>query len=87
MITLVVTIGASATPATTQDLYASLIILKASGTDYLGGPGVTSTTGIPVSSTTPMIISCDAIHGIALKNLYFAGTQNDTINIAYEAAS
>jgi hypothetical protein len=86
MISLTVTIGASATPATTLDLYASLVILKASGTDYLGGPGVTSTTGIPIPAT-PMILTCDAIHGIALKNLYFAGTQNDTIIIAYEAAS
>ena len=87
MISLKVTIGASATQTTTLDLYASVLILKASGTDYMGGPGVTSSTGVPVSSTTPMIISCAAPHGMSLKNLYFVGTQNDTIVIAYEPSA
>lgn len=86
MQTLTVTIGASATPATTQDLYASVMLVKASGTDYIGGPGVTSSNGVPLS-TTPLVISCPAPRGIALKDTYFAGTQNDTIVIAYEPSA
>lgn len=86
MITLQVTIGSSATPATTLDLYASTLVMTCSGTDYFGGPGVTSSNGIKLSSTTPLVVSTAAPHGISLKNLYFAGTASDTVNIAYEPA-
>ncbi len=86
MITLQVTIGAAATAATTLDLYASTLVMECSGTDYFGGVGVTSSNGIKLSSTAPLVVTTAAPHGISLKNLYFAGTQNDTVNIAYEPA-
>lgn len=87
MITIQVTIGSSATPATTLDLYASTLVMTCSGTaDYFGGPTVSTTNGIKLSSTTPIVVATASPHGIALKNLYFAGTASDTVNIAYEPA-
>jgi hypothetical protein len=83
VITLQVTIGAAATRASTLDLYASTIIVTASGTDYIGGPNVTTANGIKLSST-PLVIQTSSARGMSLKDMYFAGTLNDTVNIAYE---
>ena len=86
MISIKVTIGASATPTTSQDLYASVLIVKPSGTDYIGGPGVTAATGVPLPSSA-LVIPCSSPRGIALKDTYFVGTQNDTVVCAYEPSA
>ena len=88
MKSLLVTIPAGgSTAATTQDLYASTMILKASGTDYMGGSDVSSTKGVPVGTTTPTTVVCATPRGMSLKNLYFSGTNGDTIIIVYEPSA
>ena len=86
MKTLVVTIGATATQVTTQNLYASVMVVKASGTDYLGDSTVSSTAGIPLS-TTPLVIPNYTPRGIPLNSLYVSGTQNDKVIFLYEPSA
>lgn len=83
---LAVTIGASATQVTTANIYASTIVVKASGTDYLGDNTVSATNGIPLS-TTPLVIPNYTPRGIPLNSLWVSGTAADKVIFLYEASA
>lgn len=83
---LSVVIGASRTQITTQNIYASTLVVRSTGADYLGDDTVTSSNGIPLSAT-PLVIPCAAPRGILLSSLYVSGAQGDTVNFLYEPSA
>jgi len=75
--------GTSAQQVTTQNIYASTIVISGSGTDFVGDDTVSSTNGQKLS-TTPFVIPCSAPRGIPLNSLWVIGAASDKINLLYE---
>lgn len=81
-------VATSATRAqvTTQNLYASVLLIVATAGNYLGDNTVTTANGIPLSATTPLEISPNTPRGIPLNSLYIVGASG-TANILYEPSA
>jgi len=83
---LTVTIGAAATQVTTNtSIYITSMLIRASGTDYLGDSTVSSNNGLPLT-TTPVGFSVNTIRGSQLSQYWVAGGNGDKVTILYETA-
>lgn len=82
---LQVTIGASPVQLTTQNIYASVMLVTSSGTDYLGDDTVSSTKGIPLFGT-PTIIPFNTRRGSLLSQYWVTGTSGDKVTVLYETS-
>lgn len=88
MKTLVVTLTGSAQQVTTQNLYASTLIVQANtAAATLGTSGVTAATGITLGIGTPVVIPNYTPRGIPLNSLYVIGTASDTVVFLYEPSA
>lgn len=78
--------GSSNQQVTTQTIYASVIVISSSGTDYLGDDTVSATNGQKLS-TTPIVIPAMTPRGIPLSSLWVIGSSSDKINLLYEPSA
>lgn len=76
-----ITIGTNPTPlipaAVTPDKIAPFqtLVLIASGTAYMGDANVSSTNGIPLSTTVPLVIPANHLqYSSDLNEIYFSGS-------------
>ena len=80
-----VTLGAAATQLSATNQPICQILIGAPAHDaYIGTKGVTTTTGvkIPTAVTSPTIFgTAEARSAFDATEVYFIGTQNDTINV------
>ena len=83
---LTVTIGATPTQVNTNtSIYITSMLIKASGTDYLGDQPVSSTNGLPLT-TTPIAFSVNTIRGSQLAQYWVSGGNGDKVTILYETS-
>ncbi len=83
---LTVTVGAAATQVTTNDtIYVTSMLVRASGTDYLGDNAVSATNGMPLT-TTPLSLSFNTIRGSKLSQYWVSGGNGDKVTILYETS-
>lgn len=83
---LQVTTAATKAQVTTQNLYASVLIISATAGNFLGDDTVTALTGVPLSATVPLVITSYAPRGIPLNSLWVIGATG-TANILYEPSA
>ncbi len=83
---LTITIGSSATQVTTNtSIYITSMLVRASGTDYLGDNLVSATNGLPLT-TTPIAFSVNTIRGSQLSQYWVSGGNGDKVTILYETS-
>jgi hypothetical protein len=83
---LQITASATRAQATTQNLYASVLIITATAGNFLGDDTVTTTNGVPLSATAPLVIYAPTPRGIPLNSLWVVGATG-TANILYEPSA
>lgn len=91
MINLGVTLTAVATPLVSgaRNAYASFLVIQnnSGATLNFGGPTVSATRGITISTGTPGGSSTQQFNfprGCCLNNVYLFGTVGDIVDICYE---
>lgn len=95
MISFQVILGAAATPLITAgapNQYASWLVVQnnAGASVTMGGPTVTATNGVVISSGSPggsVTGAFEFPRGACLNNIYLFGTAGNAINIVYEPSA
>jgi hypothetical protein len=80
------TSAATRVQVTTQNLYASVIVVSGTASTFLGDDTVSTTNGQPISATVPLVIVAPTPRGIPLNSLWVVGAAGP-VNFLYEPSA